>query len=376
MKVLHLYSNYKWTGPAELAVSLALGLKRLDAEVVFAAGRDSKGKSLVAERCAGKGLKCLGGLKLGKHRRLLSDRSDSARLAEIIDREEFDVVHSHLDNDHRIALRALKKAKHKPKLVRSVYGGAPPVRLPGGADAVIVISKSVGRWLTEQRRPEPLSVFLADGAVDTDRFAPRPKDRATASAFGIRPNDIVVGIVARMQGHRRFDVLLEAFARAAISEPGLKLLVIGRGTHADKVARRPARELRIADRVIFAGYRSDDYVSVANCIDFKVFLVPGSDGSCRAVRECMSLGKPVIAADRGMLAEIVDHEKNGLVINDTVENLRAAILRLAADRRLRTRLGRAAAEKAEKFFNLKRQASDVMAIYLNLLRRKRRAEKT
>ncbi len=378
MKVLHLLSNYKWTGPAEPSVNLAAALanppKADGAEVMFAPGADSKGRSMVAEHCARRGLGCVKGLRLGKHRRLLANRRDCARLAEIIEREKFDILHTHLDNDHRIALRALEKTEHRPVLVRSIYDGLPPVSLPGAADALFVISKRVGEWLAKKRRRKYPQVFLLDGSIDVDRFAPRPKDRKLAVKLGIEPGDVVVGIVARMQTHRRFHVLIEAFARAAVAAPNLKLMIVGRGTNADKVARKPAEELRVLDRVIFAGYRAEDFVSVANCMDFKVFLVPGSDGSCRAVRECMALGKPVIVAERGMLPEIVSNEADGLVIKDTVENLRAAIIRLARDRRLRLRMGRAGAEKAERFFDIGRQAQEVMTAYKFLIRRKGRSD--
>ena len=373
IKALHLFSNYKWTGPAEPAVNLAAGLKKLGLNVLFAPGHDAKGQSLIAGRCAGRDLKCVEDLRLGKHRRLLSDRRDAKRLAGIIDAAEVDVLHAHMDNDHRIALKALETAGHRPVLVRTIYDGEPPVRLPGDADALIVISKKVGRWLAGHHRRRCRRIYLVDAAIDTSRFAPRPRDKETARRLGIAPGDIVAGIVARMQKHRRFDVLLEAFARAAIAEPRLKLLIIGRGTHADSVARRPVEELHISERVIFAGYRSDDYVSVANCMDFKIFLMPGTDGSCRAVRECMALGKPVIAADRGVLAEIIDSGKNGLVVNDRVENLRAAILRLAGDRRLRRRMALAAAGKAAEHFNIERQAKEVQTIYQTLLSRTKKS---
>jgi len=177
-----------------------------------------------------------------------------------------------------------------------------------------------------------------------------------------------VGIVARMQTHRRFHILLEAVARAAIAVPELKLLIVGRGTNADKVAREPVRELRIEERVIFSGYRKEDFVAVLNCFDFKVFLVPGSDGTCRAVREVMSLGRPIIAADRGMLPEIVDNEICGIVVRDSVENLRAAIVRLARDKRLRMRMGRAAADKAAEFFDIERQSREALEIYKSMLK--------
>jgi hypothetical protein len=42
--------------------------------------------------------------------------------------------------------------------------------------------------------------------------------------------------------------------------------VVGRGTHIEETAVRPAARLGIADRVVFAGYRTDDYVDVLRCL--------------------------------------------------------------------------------------------------------------
>ena len=38
----------------------------------------------------------------------------------------------------------------------------------------------------------------------------------------------------------------------------------------------------------YAAQRGIEYVDTLRCMDAKVFLVPGSDGSCRAVREAMA----------------------------------------------------------------------------------------
>jgi glycosyltransferase involved in cell wall biosynthesis len=119
----------------------------------------------------------------------------------------------------------------------------------------------------------------------------------------------------------------------------------------------------VADRIVFAGYRTDDYVSVLGAMDFMVYLVPGSDGSCRAAREAMAIGKPVIAARRGLLPELVEDGLCGLVIDDTPRNLAEAILRLAEDAELRRRLGSAAARKAAEKFRIETQVEAVLALY-------------
>jgi glycosyltransferase involved in cell wall biosynthesis len=188
-------------------------------------------------------------------------------------------------------------------------------------------------------------------------------------SLGIEPSEVVVGIVARIQRHRRFEVFLEAFKQASSQMPNLKAILVGRGTHMIPVAVEPAMRLGLNGKVIFPGYKEgEDYVDALASMDIKVFLVPGTDGSCRAVREAMSMGIPVIVARRGMLPEMVEEGKAGLVIEDSPENLASAILMLARDEALRKEMGAAARKWAIEHFSLDKEVDEVEAIYKTIVK--------
>jgi len=176
----------------------------------------------------------------------------------------------------------------------------------------------------------------------------------------------VVGIVARAQPHRRFDLLLEAARRLVDAVPEARLLVIGRGTRRARVAEAPARRLGIADRVIFAGYRSQDYAEVLRQIDVFSLLVPGSDGTCRALLEAAACAIPAVVTGRGALPEIVLHRETGLVVEEDPESLAAGWRELLADPERRTDMGRAAYERAQAEFTPARLADAVEALYARL----------
>ena len=129
----------------------------------------------------------------------------------------------------------------------------------------------------------------------------------------------------------------------------------------------PAKAMGLEDVVIHPGYRTSDYVETVSCMDFNIFLVPGTDGSCRAVREVMAMGKPVIAANRGMLPEIVDDNVTGLVIDDTPENLAVAILKITKDEKFRNKLAEASLKKAQDQFSLDSMTEKVEKVYEGLL---------
>jgi glycosyltransferase involved in cell wall biosynthesis len=163
-------------------------------------------------------------------------------------------------------------------------------------------------------------------------------------------------------------VFFDGIDLAARRIPNLRVLVVGRGTHMEWVAVRRARRTSISDRIVFTGYREgDEYVGTLAVMDAKVFLWPGSDGSCRAVREAMSMGRPVIAADIGMLPEIVTDGEDGLIVPHDAEALAAAIERLAKDPEGLSRMSAAATATAERRFDLDSQVDAVLDVYDRIL---------
>ena len=151
--------------------------------------------------------------------------------------------------------------------------------------------------------------------------------------------------------------------RLATTHPAAQLLVLGRGTHFDQVARRPVERLGLADRVALAGYRQDDYPAAMRCMDLFTFLVPGSDGTCRALLESATCGIPAVTTRRGALPEIVVDGETGLLVEEEPEALAAAWRRLLENPDERRRLGESARRRAEALFSPERLAREVESLY-------------
>jgi len=377
MKILQIFSNWKWTGPAEHALNLAINLERAGHDVVFACAPPPEGQQESIVACAReRGVEPFTGLRLNKHFSIIDNAHDIHRLRGYLKQEAFDIVHTHMPNDHLLAGMALRSTLSKTAIVRTCYDGA---GLPGGfrsrvnfslmTDALITACEQTKKWLAARGYLPEKKIWKIEVPVDIERFDP---DRVSdcRRKFGLTPDAVVGGIVARVQTHRRFEVLLEALAIVLREFPGFKFMIIGRGTHIERLAVKPAQTMGIRTNLIFTGYMHEDYAATLACLDFKVFLVPGSDGSCRAVREAMAMGKPVIAARRGMLPEIVENETHGLIIDDTAENIAGAILTLVEDPAKRAELGRNARHKALACFDPRRQTTQVLEIYEKLLGRR------
>jgi glycosyltransferase involved in cell wall biosynthesis len=296
-------------------------------------------------------------------------------LRALLDGGGFDVVHCWHTRDHALALRAagVFPARRRTRVVRSWRKGEPLPRAPWarllfgpGADGLLCVSPGVAERCRVQRGGRPTRG--AFGAVDLERFAPRGSDPAVRASLGLAPEDRVVGIVARVQRHRRFDLLLEAARRLFARDPRARLLVVGRGTRRAAIAEEPARRLGIAARVAFAGYRTDDYADVLRAIDVFTFLVPGSDGTCRALLEAAACGLPAVTTRRGALPEIVADGETGVLVDEDPGALASAWEALLEDPARRLALGAAARKHAEARFARERLAAEAEALYGEVLR--------
>jgi glycosyltransferase involved in cell wall biosynthesis len=384
LRVLHLFANHKVTGPAELALETAraLTLRGVDARFYSSDVRRTRGREPWLQRmCRERGVPeaALAGVALKKHLNPLVAWFDVRRLAKHLAAEPYDVVHCHLPGDHHVAAHALARAGLKTPLVRTIYDDAPPAptrrsrQTLGAAARVIALSRATADGL-RARAPEfgldPARVLTLEPPIDTRRFDP---DRGVAprrAALGVPEGVFCAGIVARMQTHRRYEVLLEAVRRARAQVPELRLVVVGRGTNQDAVAREPVKAMGLQDAVLFAGFvDGEDYVATLASFDASVFLVPGSDGTCRAVRESLAMRLPVLSSGVGILPELVRHEETGLVLapEPDADALSAGLVRLATDAALRARMAQAARADAVTRFSFDTFAARLEGIYRELM---------
>lgn len=374
MRVLQLTSDWKWTGPAEPMLRLAESLRERGHDVALAfPGPPPGAQRSLAGEAALLGLDSCAPLERRRGVHPLADRRDLARLRAALEVGDFDVVHCWHTRDHVLARRLLGAAPRRTALVRSWRSAARIRRWPWnrwlfgpGCDGLLCVSPATARANATIRGGRPIAGCF--GAVDLARFGPAAPDPGVRAAFGLGPEHEVVGIVARVQPHRRFDLLLAAAQRLFAERPRARLLIVGRGTQRAALAERPAQALGIADRVVFAGYRHHDYGDVLRAIDVFTFLVPGSDGSCRALLEAMACGIPAVTTRRGALAEIVADGETGLVADETPESIAAAWSALLADPVRRAAFGAASRARAEHAFAPERFADAVLALYADARR--------
>lgn len=374
MRVLHATADWKWTGPAEPMLLLIEGLRRRGHEVDLACPEPpSSGLRSLSSEARKRGIEPRFGLSRGRGIRVFRDAPDARRMRAWLEEGDYEVVHTWHSRDHGLAVRAARRRRRvgATAIVRSIPGAEAPSRLPWnrwllgpGCDGLLCVGRRNALRAALLRGGRPLAGPL--GAVDSLRFQPaKDGQRPSPESFGVPPSarGHLVGVVARLQRHRRFDLLLDAFARLADQNPRAHLLILGRGTHEQEVVLQPVRDRGLADRVTLAGYREEDYVEALRCLDLLTFLVPGSDGTCRAILEAAGCGIPCVATRRGALPEIVIDGETGLLVDEDPRDLQRAWHTLLAQSPLRRRMGRAARLRAQEVFSADRLSRCVEELY-------------
>lgn len=173
--------------------------------------------------------------------------------------------------------------------------------------------------------------------------------------------------VGRLSYYKGFDVLLRALAQT----PEVSLLLIGSG-ECDAALRALARELRIEDRVCFAGH-ADDAELAAAYAQAQLFCLPSierTEAFGMVLLEAMRARLPVVAtaiAGSGVGFVVADGLSGRLVAPGDAEVLAAAIRDLANDAALRERYGAAGYARWQAEFTLDRCAERMLELYRAML---------
>jgi glycosyltransferase involved in cell wall biosynthesis len=217
-----------------------------------------------------------------------------------------------------------------------------------GVDVQIVPGSWARNQLERNGQLARRTVIVPNG-IDRPDLVPRAKAR---SMLGIAPGASVVGGLMRLDSYKRPDLVVD-LARAL---PGVTAVVFGDGPDREHLAARA----RGSD-VVLTGFRSDA-AALISALDVVVHPCP-EDNQPLAILEAMAGGVPVVVANQGGAADMVEHERTGLLAPVTREGMAAAVGRLLADKNLAGRLATAAAAHVQREANPETMTRRIEALY-------------
>jgi L-malate glycosyltransferase len=231
-------------------------------------------------------------------------------------------------------------------------------------DHVIAVSGAVSEFVQRHEAIPADKIEVVLNGVDLAPFDTAPDRVSARRALGLAESDFVVGVVGRLCHQKGHRYLLEAAALIRDQVPGLVVLLAGQGGLRRQLERL-AHTLGIGDRVRFLGFRRD-VAAVYRALD--VFCLPSVfEGFGLVLAEAMAAGCPAIGTRVHGIVEVIDHERNGLLVKpcDPAE-LAAAILRVHRHEVDADMAARARAD-AHARFDVRRTMKTVEGIYLRML---------
>ena len=220
--------------------------------------------------------------------------------------------------------------------------------------------------------------YLAAGIGRPDRYtrivsgfplAPyleaRP-DAALRARLGLRPEDIVVGMIARLFRLKGHSDLIAVAPRLVAAVPQLKFLLVGDGEWRARFEAQ-VRRLGLEGHFVFTGLVPPEAIpGLVGAMDFLVHL-SRREGLARALPQALAAAKPVVAYDVDGAREVcVDGETGFLVRAGDLATIETRIVQLAREPGLRRRLGQRGQALVRERFAVERMVSELAGLYHHL----------
>jgi len=371
MKILHLFSDWKWTGPAEPTVSLCEALSNggVDVTIAFRKAPPDFKERTVEKEVKERDIKSFDGFRLNRYFSVRDWLFDFRYIKRYVEEQAIDIVHTNLSHDHFTAILSLSFSKNRPLIVRTDHkrDGMPINGFMKWAlsrtDGLVSYSKKIMEHdVRSFGFPEKQTCVIPPGVKPYNGPLKNMRE-----GFGIKADEKVIGVIGRLKPDRGYNVILKAFRLVRERMNNVKLLVMGRSSQIEKSIIQPLTDMGLEHDVILAGYRIDDYFSVISTFDLFVMMRAGSDGTARALREVMVMGKPAIVSDRGMLPEMVEDGVSGYVVKWDEHDLSTKMEKILIDGERRKRFGINAKETAIDKWNYSIQAQKMKEFYESLL---------
>ena len=199
--------------------------------------------------------------------------------------------------------------------------------------------------------------------------APPPEDTVKSRAAFLAAWPTLAGkrlllFLSRIHVKKGCDLLLEAFAKVADSDPALHLIMAGPDRDGlQEVLQQLARSLGIEERVTWAGMLSGEQKWGA-FYAAEAFVLPSHQENFGiAVAEALACGLPVLISNKINIWREIEQDGAGLVANDDVAGTTQMLEKwLIFDSTAKQEMGRAAIACYRKHFDIARMYESLLRI--------------
>jgi 1,2-diacylglycerol 3-alpha-glucosyltransferase len=173
--------------------------------------------------------------------------------------------------------------------------------------------------------------------------------------------ELVLISVGRLAPEKNWDTLLRAFAKVYTEHASLRLVLIGDGSARQSLEALTA-ELGIMDQVTFTGALPFEeiprYLKAADMFAFASI----TETQGLVTIEAMAAGLPIVAVDGPGTRDIVEHGKQGLLVENDPDALAIGLRKLLSDPQRIKRFSTNALKKA-KTFDVNQLGKQMISVY-------------
>jgi len=299
------------------------------------------------------------------------------RLAWLLRRERFDVVHTHDLWSNLIGVPAAFLAR-VPVIVASQrdlshlpwYKSRRRVwlrRIQGLSTVVLANAGSIREQLIQEGHLRAEKIRVIHNGVDLEKFDRDARNSGVVLAnAGSGKRIVLVGnMTSEVKGH---SVLIHAAPKILREFSDARFILVGDGA-CRKQFETQVGDLGLEKQFLFLG-RRDDVPEVLAVCDIAV-LPSRTEGLPNALLEYLAVGLASVGSNVGGNAEIVKDGVSGLLVPpENAELLADAVLRLLRDPDLARRLGHSGREYVQRRFGFDQLVEQIERLYSELLRRR------
>jgi glycosyltransferase involved in cell wall biosynthesis len=195
---------------------------------------------------------------------------------------------------------------------------------------------------------------------------PRPPDQVRME-LGLKPDQIVIGKVARLFPLKGHEFLLKAVRSVVDQCPQVRFLLVGDGTLRPSFEAQ-LKEQNLQDYFVFAGLVPPEKVpELIHAMDIVVHTSVW-EGLARVLPQGLIAGKPVVSYDIDGAREVVIPKETGfLVPARATQELASALCELVDNPDLRTRLGTNGRARFTDRFRHQTMTRQIREVYASVL---------
>lgn len=234
--------------------------------------------------------------------------------------------------------------------------------------AVLSVSNATKNNLLSQGLRSEICEVVYNG-VDASQFV------QTDSNDAANHDSFVIGGVGQIGMRKGWDVLLDAFAKFAITVPNCQLEICGERLSTKQEAIEYETNLHarckrsdLEDRVSFCGYTDDIHVRMKG---WDLLVHPARQEPLgRVLLEAAACGLPIVTTNVGGTPEIFPEGEAIIIEKDNAELLAQKLTELHSNSLLRQQIGTAARQRIQTQFTLERSANSILNVYRSVMENK------